>query len=261
MLYNIKQGGYMKKYILLLILVSTVGFFIVGKGTSDEQKSREIIVGTEGIYEPFSYHDDNQVLVGYDVEVAQAVAKALGYEVKFIESKWDGLLAGLPIKRWDIVANQVWWNDERNKDFSLSDSYMDAGAAVLVQDDSSIHTIEDLKGKKAAVSLTSAYKPLVEDITSEFVINDDFIATTQLLSAGRIDFLVNDAQAIGRYLYKNPQSGLRAIKWEEAGVHKVVFALAKDNQILTEEINATLATLHTNGTIDAIYKKYFTAIK
>lgn len=260
LLYNIRKGGYMKKYILLLAVL-TAGVFVFAKGTSDDVNTKKIIVGTEGIYEPFSYHDDNQVLVGYDVEVAQAVAKTLGYEIDFIESKWDGLLAGLPIKRWDVVANQVWENDERNNDFSLSDSYMDAGAAVLVQSDSDIYTIEDLRGKKAAVSLTSAYKPLVEDITSEFVINDDFVATTNLLSAGRIDFLVNDAQAIGRYLYKNPKSGLRAIKWDEAGVHKVVFALAKDNQTLTAEINTALATLHGDGTIDAIYEKYFTAIK
>lgn len=251
----------MKKYILLLLAVLTAGVFVFAKGTSDDANAKKIVVGTEGIYEPFSYHDENQKLVGYDVEVARAVATELGYDIEFVESKWDGLLSGIPIKRWDIVANQVWWNEERNNDFSLSNTYMDAGAAVLVKDDSGILGIGDLNGKKAAASLTSAYRPLVEEITSEVVINDDFIATINLLSAGRIDFLVNDTQAIGRYLYKNPNSGLRAIKWEEAGVHKVVLVLSKDNQVLTEEINTALATLQENGTIDAIYEKYFTAIE
>lgn len=64
------------------------------------------MIGAEGTFAPFSYHDDNDNLVGYDVEVSEALAKELGVKVKFVEVKWDSLIAGLDSDKYDLVTNQ-----------------------------------------------------------------------------------------------------------------------------------------------------------
>ena len=69
------------------------------------------MIGTEGTFAPFSYHDDNDNLVGYDVEVSEALAK--GVKVKFVEVKWDSLIAGLDSDKYDLVTNQVAITAER----------------------------------------------------------------------------------------------------------------------------------------------------
>ena len=66
-----------------------------------------ITVGTEGTYVPFTYHDESGKLTGYDVEVARLVGEKLGVTVKFEETPWDSMMAGLKAERFDLVANQV----------------------------------------------------------------------------------------------------------------------------------------------------------
>src|SRR3569832_2268904 len=64
-------------------------------------------IGTEGTYAPFTYHDQSGKLVGFDVEVGEAVAQKLGVKPEFLEGKWDGLIAGLDANRYDVVVNEV----------------------------------------------------------------------------------------------------------------------------------------------------------
>lgn len=80
------------------------------------------MIGTEGTFAPFSYHDDNDNLVGYDVEVSEALAKELGVKVKFVEVKWDSLIAGLDSDKYDLVTNQVAITAERKKKYDFFNS-------------------------------------------------------------------------------------------------------------------------------------------
>ncbi len=241
----------MKKYIISIAFSITLAF--LGISTAFAEK---IIVGTEGTYAPYTYHDKKNKLVGFDVEVVQAVAAEIGAQIEFVEARWDALLAGLKTGRWDLVANQVWWNKKRDTDFTLSALYMKAGAAILVHTKSKAQRAEDLVGLKAAVSLTSAYRPLVEKLTKKIVTQDDFIVSTSLLLSKRVDFVVNDTDTIAQYLHKNPTLKVRAIAWKEAGTHDVVFALKKGNTALVKRINKALTKLEKNGTIMKIFKKY-----
>lgn len=67
----------------------------------------ELKVGLEGDWQPFSFHDEKDKLVGYDVEVAQNLAKKLGVKAKIVEGPWDGLFAGMDSGRYDLVINGV----------------------------------------------------------------------------------------------------------------------------------------------------------
>ena len=144
-----------KKYAAAaLAVVSVVGFASCGSsngaGSDDSatseleqvKKNGEIVFGTEGTYAPFSYHDTDDNLTGYDVEIATAVAEELGVKAKFVEANWDSLLAGVDAKKFDTVADQVTPNDERKQKYDFTDLYTySQGVAVTKKGNDDIRTV------------------------------------------------------------------------------------------------------------------------
>lgn len=107
-----------------------------------------LTVATEGTYRPFSYHDESGDLVGFDVEIAEAVADELGLKVSFQETQWDAIFAGLDAGRFDVIANQVSINPEREEKYLFSEPYtVSPGVIVVNEDDDSITSFADLAGK------------------------------------------------------------------------------------------------------------------
>lgn len=130
---------------------------------SEIQAKGTITVAMEGTWAPWTYHDENDNLVGYDVEVATEIAKKLGVEPQFVEGEWDGLLAGLDAGRYDIMVNGVDITPERAEKYDFSTPYAFNRTAVITKaDDDSISTLEDLKGKKTANTISSTYAELAE---------------------------------------------------------------------------------------------------
>lgn len=119
------------------------------------KEKKEIVIGTEGTFAPFSYHDDNDNLVGYDVEVSEALAKELGVKIKFVEVKWDSLIAGLDSDKYDLVTNQVAITAERKKkyDFSIPHTYS-YPAIITKKDNTEITKMRDIKGRVADENIT-----------------------------------------------------------------------------------------------------------
>ena len=75
----------------------------------------EIRIGTEGTYPPYTYHDEKGALTGFDVEIAEAIARKLGVKPRFIETAWDSMIAGIDANRFDIIVNQVAATPERKE--------------------------------------------------------------------------------------------------------------------------------------------------
>jgi cystine transport system substrate-binding protein len=108
-------------------------------------------VGTEGTYAPFTYHDESGKLTGFDVDIATAIAQRLGVKPEFVEGKWDGLIAGLDVNRYDAVINEVSVTDARKAKYDFSTPYITTRAVLIVRtDNTTIKTFDDLKGKKSA---------------------------------------------------------------------------------------------------------------
>ncbi|WP_396935079.1 transporter substrate-binding domain-containing protein, partial [Mycolicibacterium sp.] len=135
----------------------TAGCGSSGGGDNPLKSAGVLRVGTEGTYAPFSYHDPKTgELVGYDVDVAKAVGEKLGVRVEFVETPWDSMFAALEANRFDVVANEVTINPERQGKYDLSQPYsVGEGVIVTRADDNSITSLADLKGKTAAESATS----------------------------------------------------------------------------------------------------------
>jgi len=216
-------------------------------------------VGTEGTYAPFTYHDETGALVGFDVEIAQAIAKQIGVEAQFVEGPWDGLIAGIDANRYDVVINQVGITDERKQKYDFSESYIASKAALVVKgDNTTITGFADLAGKKAAQSLTSNFGKLAQENGAELVGTEGFDQSIQLVLQGRADATINDSLSFLDFKKKQPDADVKIVATQEQADYSGVL-LAKNKPELLAAINAAIEAIKADGTYEAISQKYFGA--
>jgi len=216
-------------------------------------------IGTEGTYAPFTYHDESGKLVGFDVEIGEAIAERLGVKAQFLEGKWDGLIAGLDANRYDAVINQVGITEERKQKYDFSEPYISSKAALIVRaDDDSIKGFEDLKGKKAAQSLTSNYGKMAQEAGAELVATDGFDQSIQLVVQGRADATINDSLSFLDFKKKQPNAPVKIAATEDEAAYSGVI-IAKGQPELLAAINKALEDIKADGTYQKISEKYFGA--
>ncbi|WCM55297.1 amino acid ABC transporter substrate-binding protein [Microbacterium sp. EF45047] len=220
-----------------------------------------LTVATEGTYRPFSYHEDGGTgdLVGYDVEIIEAVAEKLDLEIEFKETQWDAIFAGLDAGRFDLIANQVTINEEREANYLFSEPYtVSPGVIVTLEDDDSISSFDDLKGKTTAQSLTSNWYDLAVESGANVEAVEGWAQAVALLQQGRVDATINDKLTYLDYEKTDGPTGLKiAAETEEAGEQAFVFT--KDKKALVEAIDGALEELRADGTLAEISEKYFGA--
>lgn len=216
-----------------------------------------IKIGTEGTYAPFTYHDASGKLVGFDVEIGEAVADKLGVKAEFVEGKWDGLIAGLDVKRYDTVINQVGITEERKAKFDFSDPYIASKAALIVKEDNSdITSFADLSGKRSAQSLTSNYGKMAEAAGAQLVGTDGFDQSIALVVQGRADATINDSLSFLDFKKKQPNAPVKiAATQDEASYSGII--VRKGDPELVAAINQALKDIKADGTYARISETYF----
>lgn len=248
-----------KSALLVGILQLALATGAYAQSSLDAIKSAGVLkIGTEGTYAPFSYHDASGKLVGFDVEIGEAIAKKIGVQAEFVEGKWDGLIAGIDAKRYDVVINQVSVSPERQAKYDFSTPYITSKAVVLVKSDSAIASFADLKGKKAAQSLTSNFGKLAQAAGAELVATDGFNQSVELVLSGRADATINDSISFLDFKKHKPDAPLKIAATQDNADHAAVL-LAKGQPELLAAINEALAAAQQDGTYLQISHKYFGA--
>ena len=223
------------------------------------QEKGEIVIAMEGTWAPWTYHDENDELVGYDVEVGKAIAEKLGVTATFVEGEWDGLLAGLDAGRYDIMVNGVGITPERQEKYDFTTPYAYNRTAVIVRGDyDEIHSMEDLNGKKTANTISSTYAEQAEAYGATVTGVDDLNQTIELLLAGRIDATLNAEVVLADYQKAHPEANIKIAAYSD-DVERVAIPVRKsaDTATLLAAINQALAELDADGTLTELSVKYF----
>lgn len=259
-----------KKILVLLLAAAMMLAMLAGCGSKETttdgadqlariQQSGTITVAMEGTWAPWTYHNEADELVGYDVEVAQKIAEKLGVTVTFVEGEWDGLLAGLDDGRYDIMVNGVGITEERQQKYDFSTPYAYNRTAVIVRGDyDEIHSMEDLKGKNTANTISSTYALEAEAYGATVTGVDDLNQTIELLVAGRIDATLNAEVVYADYMKAHPETDIKIATYSDV-VEQVAIPVRKgaDSASLLEAINQALAEMASDGTLTALSEKYF----
>ena len=218
-----------------------------------------ITIAMEGTWAPWTYHDENDNLVGYDVEVGTLIAEKLGVEPEFVEGEWDGLLAGLDAGRYDIMVNGVDITEERAEKYDFSEPYAYNRTAVITKgDNDTINTLEDLNGKKTANTISSTYAQLAEQYGAEVTGVDDLNQTFELLNGGRIDATLNAEVTFYDYTKEHPDANVKiAVLTQDANEVAIPLRKGEESAALREAINAAIDELRASGQLKELSEKYF----
>ena len=223
------------------------------------QERGTIIIGLEGDWAPWSFVDENDQLMGFDVEVARAITAKLGVEAEIIPGEWDGLFAGMDAGRYDIVVNGVEVTPERTEKYDFADPYAYIRTALIVRgDNETIKTFEDLKGKKTANSIASTYMNLAEDYGATCYGVDTLDETLTMVLQGRVDATLNAIVSYTDYMAQHPDANLKVVATtEDASNVAIPMRKGAETTSLLEAINKAIAELHEEGVISELSVKYF----
>lgn len=262
-----------KRNLFSLLLVGVISIGLIGCGnsgqaTGSKSESKDLLaevkergtlkIGTEGTYAPYTFHNDKNELVGFDVEIGEAIAKELGVKAEFVETPWDSCIAGLDAKRYDVVMNQVGITDERKQKYDFSTPYTITRAVLIVgKDNNEIKSFEDLKGKKSAQGLTSNFADMAKGYGAELVDTDGaFSKSLDLIANGRADGTINDDLTFYDFLKQKPDAAFKIVaKIDKASENAVL--IRKDNETFVKAVNDALTKLKDDGTLEKISQKYF----
>ena len=219
--------------------------------------SGKLTCAMSGEYRPFNFYDESNKLVGFDVDICNALAKELGLTPAPVTGAFNSLIAGLVGNRYDAIVGSMASTDERKKQVDFSDPYYSTGAQLFVAKGSSIADEKDLKDATVGVALGTTFEEFARtlDGVGEVKTYQADIDALRDLEAGRIDAVITQG-FMGRFLAKS--AGLKA-----QAVGDVLFPdvasipVSKDNPKLLSAVNAALKTMQEDGTYKKISMKWF----
>lgn len=233
------------------------------RSTSDEgndapgaSAAAPVKIAMSGQYPPFNYFNEQNDLVGFDVDISTEVARRLDRAPKMITTAWDGIIAGLLAGKYDLIIGSMAITEERKKAVNFSDPYYISGAQLFVRQGSKIGGGKDLTGKVVGVTLGTTYEEAVRKIKGTKVITYSGVPDMYLeMDNKHIDGFVTD-RLVG--LYGITQAKRNFIPAGEPLYKEVIgIAIRQDQPELLKAVNGALAAMQEDGTYAEISTKWF----
>lgn len=239
------------KKIVKLLSVLAVSLFV-----SISVFAKQVVyVGTNAEFAPFEYLEKNQI-VGFDIDLLNAISKETGIEFKVKDMAFDGLLPALQTKKVDLVIAGMTATPERQKTVLFSKPYFTAKQVIITKgEDKSLKSFDNLTGKKVGVMLGFTGDSVVSEIKGAKVERfNAAYAAIMALNQGKVDAVVLDSEPAKKYIANSKQLMIANVPAEE---EDYAIAVRKNDKALIEKIDAAVAKIRANGEYDKILKKYF----
>lgn len=253
----------MKKIALLLAALMALTL-LAGCGgqpskSADPAKPKVLKVGSDTAFAPFEFQDEvSKKYVGFDMDLIEAVAKQMGYQVEIQSMGFDGLIPALEAGNIDAIISAMTITEERGKKVNFTKPYYKSGLSMVVKiDNNTLKTFKDLEGKRIAVQIgttgSAEAKKIKDAKIREFNTAPEAFME---LKAGGVDAVVNDLPVNEYYIAK---AGSKDAKVVGAPLNSEDYGIAtsKKNAELSEKINKALEELKKNGEYEKVYVKWF----
>lgn len=253
----------MKKLLASLLITVLLTMSLTACGSKNDGAKTNTVVsgvltmGTNAQFPPYEYYEGDKI-VGIDAEVAQAIADKLGLTLDIQDMEFGSIITSVQSGKVDVGIAGMTVNEERLQNVNFSTSYATGVQVIIVKEDSEIATPDDLEGKLIGVQ---------ENTTGHIYCSDDYgkenvtaytngATAVQALLQGKVDCVVIDNEPAKNFVAAN--EGLKILDTEYV-TEDYAIAISKDNEELLNQINAALAELIADGTIDTILNKYIQA--
>ncbi|MDH5556282.1 MAG: ABC transporter substrate-binding protein [Alphaproteobacteria bacterium] len=251
----------MRRLISVLAAVLAVTFM-----TGAAQAGQKVKIGTEGAYPPFNSIDKDGKLVGFDIDIANALCDAAGFECEFVVQDWDGIIPGLLAKKYDAIIASMSITDERKEKVDFTNKYYNTPGKFFARKGSGLEvTPEGLKGKTIAVQRATTHENFLTDNYGSIVTVKSYATQDEAyldIVSGRADAGIADSVAVMDGFLNTDQGkdfqffgpDFTDPKWfgEGAGI-----AIRKGEGDLVNAFNAAIAKIRADGTYAKINAKYF----
>ncbi len=233
--------------------------FLAGCGSSSKTvQTGKLSMGSDTSYPPFESMDGNKP-VGFDVEVAQALAKKMGVTLEVISTAWDGIIPGLKTKKYDMIMSAMTITPDRQKEINFSTPYYTSNQSIAVVKGSPIKSQADLKGKVVGVQIDTTGQTKAEELQPKVGIKeiqkfDTITVAFEALEQGKVDAIINDYPV---NYYEGQKRGKTQIAQKITTNEQYGIGLRKDNTALQTSINNAFKAIQADGTYATIYKKWF----
>ena len=246
-------------------LVAIIGLSLAASVQAADVK--ELRIGLDPTYEPFEYKTPDGKLVGFEVDLANALCTEMKMRCVFSESSWDGLIPSLMAKKFDVILSSMSMTEERKKALAFTDKYYNVPSSIIVRHGSGIDgSFDSLKGKKIGVLKGSTHETYSQKAFAKAGATIVGYGNTQdsymdMLS-GRVDALVANIIEVKSGLLNKPEGKAfemvgKTIDDPSVFGNGVGGALRKQDGKLKDDLNAAIKTIRANGTYKKIADKYF----
>lgn len=241
----------MRRFSAFLVFALILILILSGCGKKETLK-----MGTEATFAPFEFTNEENEVIGFDIDIANEIAKSMKKELEIVNMDFDSLTAAVQANQIDMAVAGMTITKERLKNVDFSIPYYDASQVIVVQEDNdTISKRDDLSGKIIAVQMGTTGADSALEIENANVkqfgkVNEAFLE----LKNGRADAVIIDAPVAKNYL-KN-LSGLK-IASEPFTEEQYAIAVKKGNTELLNDINQVLTELMESGKYDDLYNKWF----
>jgi polar amino acid transport system substrate-binding protein len=248
----------MTKLAALALLVFGAALF---PNPAQAQGKRVITIATHAAWPPMEFIDNQNQITGFSVEYMRAAAQAAGYEIKIVNSPWDGIFAGLLNNKYDAVCSSLTITAERQKSMNFSIPYFSVYQAVIVPKDSQIKSLDDLKGRRAgSQNSTTGTLAIQRSGDIESVTFDAIGLALEDLAQGRLDAVVCDSVVAAYFVlhgdeYRD-QFKIAALIKPDTGQELYGVAVRKGDLEILDLINKGIETVNASGQEAGLIQKW-----